>query len=341
MLLVYFPSSLLIIYFLCFLIRSTTNFNQGIMAPGGVRPPRTSHAASQLSRTDLPKINKGGRGDALNAKLNDHIRKKNEKPTITIKPGKKIPTGDWATEFQTEIGIIVKKFAPWSTRPKWKSIGKSDLRKFYDLILEKFNIDLHVVRIQKAVNTMLANEYRQFRCTLHKHYLQYKQDGTERENPHHRVKREDWEKLCTWFESDEFRVNKVEANTTIHCTGSKPFARYRRKCVIQTGEVVEQIEFYKLTRCKNDVWTCSTPLTDAQICEQVLGVRSGYVKGLGHGYEKPSSSSIEYNAELGEALRRADEAERRNKELEERVEEQNRTIQGAGNRHNGYKKNVA
>ncbi|XP_026396499.1 uncharacterized protein LOC113291147 [Papaver somniferum] len=72
----------------------------------------------------------------------------------------------------------------------------------------------------------------------------------------------------------------------------------------------------------------STPLTDAQICEKVLGVRSGYVKGLRHGYEKPSSYSIEYNAELGEALRRADEAEKRNKELEERVDEQNRTIQG-------------
>ncbi|XP_026453611.1 uncharacterized protein LOC113354512 isoform X1 [Papaver somniferum] len=211
---------------------------------------------------------------------------------------------------------------------------------------------------------MLANEYRQFRCTLHKHYLQYKKDGTEKENPHHQVKKEDWEKLCTWFESDEFQKSSTqgkksrEANTTIHCTGSKPFARYREEMVVvsclllfykfmvntvsnsfwgnlqcdpETGEVVEQIEFYKLTHCKNDVWTChtaeenygkmlelraaptpegSTPLTDAQICEKVLGVRSGYVKGLGHGYEKTSSSSIEYNAELGEALRRADEAER-------------------------------
>ncbi|KAI3947183.1 hypothetical protein MKW92_011531 [Papaver armeniacum] len=111
------------------------------MAPGGVRPPRTSHDLSVVTHfvielitylqiiflelLYLPKINKGGRGDALNAKLNDHIRKKNEKPTITIKPGQKIPIWDWATEFQTEIGIIVKKFAPWSTRPKWKSIGKS------------------------------------------------------------------------------------------------------------------------------------------------------------------------------------------------------------------------
>ncbi|RZC86685.1 hypothetical protein C5167_030037 [Papaver somniferum] len=214
MLLVYFPYSLLIIYFWCFIIRSTTNFNQGIMAPGGVRPPRTSHAASQLSRTDLPKINKGGRGDALNAKLNDHIRKKNEKPTITIKPGKNIPTVDWATEFQTEIGIIVRKFAPWSTRPKWKSIGKSDLKKFYDLIM---------------------------------------------------VKQEDWEKLCTWFESDEFQTSSTqgkksrEANTTIHCTGSKPFACYREKmCDPETGEVVGQIEFYKLTHCNIDVWTCHT-----------------------------------------------------------------------------------
>ncbi|KAI3949795.1 hypothetical protein MKW92_039985 [Papaver armeniacum] len=297
MLLVYFPFSLLIIYFLCSIIRSTTNFNQGIMAPGGVRPPRTSHATSQLSRT-------GGRGDALNAKLNDHIRKKNEKPTITIKPGKKISTGDWATEFQTEIGIIVRKFAPWSTRPKWKSIGKSDLKKFYDLILEKFTIDLHVVRIQKAVNTMLSNECRQFRCTLHKHYLQYKQDGTERENPHHQVKQEDWKKLCTWFESDEFQTSSTqgkkyrEANTTIHCTGSKPFSRYRE-------EMGKMLELRAAPTPEG-----STSLTDAQICEEVLGVRSGYVKGL------------------GEALRRADEAEKINKELEERVDEQNRTIQG-------------
>ncbi|XP_026449170.1 uncharacterized protein LOC113349414 [Papaver somniferum] len=153
------------------------------------------------------------------------------------------------------------------------------------------------------------------------------------------------------FRQVALKVKKVrQANTTIHCTGSKPFSRYREEmCDPETGEVVEQIEFYKLTHCKNDVWTChtaeenygkmlelraaptpegSTPLTYAQICEEVLGVRSGYVKGLGHGYEKPSSSGIEYNAELCEVLRRADDAEKRNKELEERVDDQNRTIQG-------------
>ncbi|RZC69190.1 hypothetical protein C5167_032267 [Papaver somniferum] len=183
------------------------------MAPGGVRPPRTSKAAYQLSRT-------GGRGDDLNANLNNnnHIRKTNEKPTIMIRPGKKIPTGDWATEFLNEIGITVRKFAPWSTCPKWKSIEKSDLRKFYDLILEKFTIDLHVVRIQKAVNTMLANEYRQFRCTLHKHYVQYKKYRIERENPHHQT---------SSTQGKQIR----EANTTNHCTGSKPFARCREEKV--------------------------------------------------------------------------------------------------------------
>ncbi|XP_026450397.1 uncharacterized protein LOC113350475 [Papaver somniferum] len=162
----------------------------------------------------------------------------------------------------------------------------------------------------------------QFRCTLHKHYLQYKQDGTERENPHHQVKQEDWEKLCTWFESDEFQTSSTQgkksrqANTTIHCTGSKPFARYRE-------EMGKMLELRAAPTPEG-----STPLTDAQICEEVIGVRSGYVKGLGHGYEKPSSSSIEYNAELGEALRREDDTEKRNKELEERVDDQNRTIQG-------------
>ena len=32
-------------------------------------------------------------------------------------------------------------------------------------------------------------------------------------------------------------------------------------------------------------------LTEAEICVQVLGSRSGYVKGLGHGPRPPPSSS--------------------------------------------------
>ena len=33
------------------------------------------------------------------------------------------------------------------------------------------------------------------------------------------------------------------------------------------------------------------PLTEADICVQVLGSRSGYIKGLGHGPRPPPSSS--------------------------------------------------
>ncbi|MCL7039498.1 hypothetical protein MKW94_021963 [Papaver nudicaule] len=326
------------------------------MAPGGPRLSRTSHAATdQLSRTDLPKIHKG-RGDAINAKLNDHIRVHKTKPTINIPPGYTGPVGEWSSEFHTEIGIIIKKFAPLSTCPNWKSLNKSDIRKFHDLILEKFTIDLHVTRIQKAVNSMLSSEFRTFTSTLSNHYKKYEKDGTSREHPHHQVNQEDWESLCTWFESDKFKnlstqgVKSREANKTKHCTGSKSFARYRYEMRDpETGEEIGQIKFYELSYCKKGVWKSpkaeenygkmlelqaaptpegSVPLTEAQICEKVLGVRSGYIKGLGHGYEKPTSSSIEYNAELVEATRRADEAEKRNKELEQRVEEQQKTIDG-------------
>ncbi|KAI3971305.1 hypothetical protein MKX01_008149 [Papaver californicum] len=71
----------------------------------------------------------------------------------------------------------------------------------------------------------------------------------------------------------------------------------------------------------------SLPLTEAQIYERLLGVRSGYIKGLGRGYEKPTSSSIEYNAELVEGIRRADEADESNREFEEKLEGHHRTIE--------------
>ncbi|KAI3987971.1 hypothetical protein MKX01_021085 [Papaver californicum] len=177
------------------------------------------------------------------------------------------------------------KWDQHSTCPKWKSVGKSYLRMFHDLIL-------------------------------------------------------DWENLCTWFESEKFQVILIaqgkksrEKNTTNHYTGSKPFARYRYEMRDpEIGKEVGQIEFY------NGAWKSlkaeenygkmlelqaaptpegSLPLTEAQICERILSVRAGHIKGLSRGYEKPNSSSIEYNAELVEAIRRADEAEKRNMELED------------------------
>ncbi|KAI3984877.1 hypothetical protein MKX01_004645 [Papaver californicum] len=227
--------------------------------------------------------------------------------------------------------LCTYQFAPLSTCPKWKSVGKSDLRPLSTCpkwMSEKFTIDLHVVRIQKEVNSMLANDFIQFKCTLSRHYKKHLEDGTgTRENPDPQVKHEDYENPCTWFETEKFQSR--ETNTTCHYTGSKPFALCR-------FEMVGQIEFYKLTYCKRGKMLelqaaptpeGSLPLTEAQICERILGVRSGYIKGLGRGYEKPTSSSIGYHAELIEAMRRTYEVEKKNRELEERLEGQYRTIE--------------
>ncbi|KAI3974401.1 hypothetical protein MKX01_038734 [Papaver californicum] len=70
-------------------------------------------------------------------------------------------------------------------------------------------------------------------------------------------------------------------------------------------------------------------------------VRSSYIKGIGRGYEKHTTSSIAYNAELVEAIWRADEADKINMELEEILEGRRRTIEDLTAGYQGYMKRVA
>ena len=72
-----------------------------------------------------------------------------------------------------------------------------------------------------------------------------------------------------------------------------------------------------------------TMLNPDQICDLVLGTRSGYIRGLGHGPKPHTSAKSSQRATLDaqEAIRRADEAERVQHELLERVEVQNQKIQ--------------
>lgn len=63
------------------------------------------------------------------------------------------------------------------------------------------------------------------------------------------------------------------------------------------------------------------PMTDGEICMEVLGKKSGYVRGLGPGPKPPSSlSGKTSNAELDEARKRADEAEKQTSKLTEEME---------------------
>ena len=66
----------------------------------------------------------------------------------------------------------------------------------------------------------------------------------------------------------------------------------------------------------------SPPLTDDEICKQVLGTRPGYVRGLGHGVVAPPSSStgLQNNQRVEELTKKAATAERQAQELAEQLQ---------------------
>ncbi|KAA8524324.1 hypothetical protein F0562_010747 [Nyssa sinensis] len=98
-----------------------------------------------------------------------------------------------------------------------------------------------------------------------------------------------------------------------HCGGSKSFVQYLYKHNAKTEQPIGRIELWKWTHYKEpNRWITpqceeyydemrklqsesmaegAEPLTEEEICAQVLGRRPGYVRGLGHGMIAPPSSS--------------------------------------------------
>lgn len=123
----------------------------------------------------------------------------------------------------------------------------------------------------KAINKYLASRFRSYRCNLHMHYKNLRGDDQyKRQHPHDDVTQEDWNSICDWFETDDFKVKKNHVIMIIelhifyiclvlllikisciwvqklseqnsinrqnlqvnHCAGSRSFVRYREEMVV-------------------------------------------------------------------------------------------------------------
>lgn len=139
------------------------------------------------------------------------------------------------------------------------------------------------------------------------------------------------------------KVNKAnrQKNKVNHRGGSKSFVRHRHdQRNLETNEEPTRVEFYRNMRYnKKKGWIHpqaeenyvrmveirSQPLqegfvapTDDEIVDNVLGVKSGYVLGLGRGELAPSRSDLADNhSEVVQLRRRAEEAEIHLQELRE------------------------
>ncbi|RVW51303.1 hypothetical protein CK203_075479 [Vitis vinifera] len=262
---------------------------------------------------------------------------------ITIKPSDGKQTGKYCEKLSNEIGLTVRQHAPVRVE-KWKQMPRAEINTMLDRIKffpcltmkEKFALDLTQEHVKKSLEKQLSDRFRNWRCDLHKHFKKFPTVVEAKRNPHESVSnQEDWDYLCDRFSSEEFKrrsaINSVNRSKMPfhHRGGSRSFIQHGLQVSTENGEMVGQIELFKLVHWKSqDGWINqeardyyekmlelqrqpiaegAVAMTEAEICERVLGQKSGYVKGLGFGpkpisFSKSRPSSSEREIELEHRL---------------------------------------
>ncbi|CAK9154454.1 unnamed protein product [Ilex paraguariensis] len=228
----------------------------------------------------------------------------------------------------TELGCIVRKHAPLQVT-KWAKIDKADRESLLQMAKESFN--LHDEQVKDLTFAQMNTQYRNHRHKLHKNYfLPHPTTEVTMQHPPPGVPQEDWNYLCSYFSSDEFKKRSAQnarnraMQNTPHVIGTKSFARMGVEMTAQTGEVLGPIELYRITHYSNKkhsweqmvelqshpVGENEAPVCEEEICSEVLGHKSGYIRGCGHG-PKPNRSLSKHHdkSELEAANKRANELE--------------------------------
>ncbi|KAK9160383.1 hypothetical protein Syun_006724 [Stephania yunnanensis] len=198
----------------------STNDDRGNVVPSQIASATNSHVFDQISSQVVTDPTatlsntggqfKKGRGKAKNVALDQYLAKNNGiKPKVNIPDGKLKPVGAWAAEFTTGLGIICRTYAPIRVA-QWKKMEQKDKEQIYNLIRDKFEIDLNFSRILFAVNKMLSRRFKGYKHELHKYYQTFNSYDGACEKPFNDVSAEDWELCCQEFASTKFKEEMIE-----------------------------------------------------------------------------------------------------------------------------------
>ncbi|KAA0056994.1 CACTA en-spm transposon protein [Cucumis melo var. makuwa] len=199
----------------------------------------------------------------------------------------------------------------------------------------------------------MLTTFKEFRADCHKHFKKYSDPEEARANPPNAL--------------EQSRTNKAarQKQPYNHSSGSKSFLQRQYELAERRGQPVDRVELFRETHVRAGTFVSqaaedahnqmlelqsqptpegSQPLSEDEICDQVLGRRPGYSKGLGWG-PKPkarrtasaSSSStscsqstqkeIELQAKLHEALERIEVQDRNHQALASQVEAMKKMIE--------------
>ncbi|KAL5700056.1 hypothetical protein ACHQM5_025555 [Ranunculus cassubicifolius] len=176
---------------------------------------------------------KNVRKKSVNKKLTEHLRMGSVRPRIEILPELTAPLGPWARSWSTEIGITVRKHVPLRYHT-WKEVKtEKGLQPLFEQLLKSFDVDFSQPHVVSAVDGHLKKLYKDYRHDLHKYYLALPDDVDKTQYAADDVGQDDWELLCDWWETDEYKRKSVTNKRSrsklevLHRGGAKSFARHR------------------------------------------------------------------------------------------------------------------
>uniref|UniRef100_A0A9I9EEW5 CACTA en-spm transposon protein n=1 Tax=Cucumis melo TaxID=3656 RepID=A0A9I9EEW5_CUCME len=231
-----------------------------------------------------------------------------ERISMTIAPGAEKPISRHAVRFSQAIGVCVRKTFPVRCL-KWADVGREYIEVVKGDLQRLFVLDFNDHAMNRFVEHQMLTTFKEFWADCHRHFKKYSDPEEARANPPNALvgRDEDWHFLCDHYISRAFQNQMLELQSQPTPEGSQP-------------------------------------LSEDEICDQVLGRRPGYSKGLGWG-PKPkarrtasaSSSStscsqstqkeIELQAKLHEALERIEVQDRNHQALASQVEAMKKIIE--------------
>ncbi|TYK16353.1 CACTA en-spm transposon protein [Cucumis melo var. makuwa] len=295
-----------------------------------------------------------------------------ERISMTIAPGAEKPISRHAVRFSQAIGVCVRKTFPVRCL-KWADVGREYIEVVKGDLQRLFVLDFNDHAMNRFVEHQMLTTFKEFWADCHRHFKKYSDPEEARANPPNALvgRDEDWHFLCDHYISRAFqeqsRTNKAarQKQPYNHSSGSKSFLQRQYELAERRGQPVDRVELFRETHVRAGTFVSqavedahnqmlelqsqptpegSQPLSEDEICDQVLGRRPGYSKGLGWG-PKPkarrtasaSSSStscsqstqkeIELQAKLHEALERIEVQDRNHQALASQVEAMKKIIE--------------
>uniref|UniRef100_A0A9I9E4Z1 DUF4216 domain-containing protein n=1 Tax=Cucumis melo TaxID=3656 RepID=A0A9I9E4Z1_CUCME len=213
---------------------------------------------------------------------------------MTIAPGAEKPISPHAVRFSQAIGVCVRKTFPvrclkWmDVRREYIEVVKGDLQRF-------FVLDFNDQAMNRFVEHQMLTTFKEFRADCHKHFKKYSDPEEARANPPNALvgRDEDWHFLCDHYISRAFQYELVERR-------GQPVDRVElfRETHVRAGTFVSQAaedaHNQMLELQSQPIPEGSQPLSEDEICDQVLGRRPGYSKALvGDPSRRPAERQVQ------------------------------------------------